>query len=421
MAIVISVRFKDSGRIYYFDPGELKLRVGEMVIVDTIHGPELAKVVYEQCDIPSEEVIGELKSVLRRADPEECTAASSMSYDYDEIMAVCNQKIFEHDLDMRLVKAEYNFYGSRLTFYFTSEQRVDFRALVRDLARTFKTRIELRQIGPRDEAKLLGGIGMCGRLLCCSTFLPDYTRVSIRMAKDQELPLNPAKISGVCNRLLCCLSYEHQQYVELKEGLPRRGTWVKTVDGRGQIVDINILQQRVTVQLAHSGMQEHYAITDVQEIPAPREKVQGTTDGDYEGIARRKGVGDADPAMKQSTGLDSSDDKVDVLDILDEEDISILEEYDLDALINIRRPGSVSVSKDEMLSRIVTPSSIQSPSQSDDPADRRRSPNRRRRRRSPEAHKKTQGEAPSTKQPESSSKSRGRRRSGKKSGGGSSI
>jgi hypothetical protein len=166
---------------------------------------------------------------------------------------------------MRLVKAEYNFDGSRLTFYFTADQRVDFRMLVRDLARTFKTRIELRQIGPRDQARLLGGVGICGRAFCCATFLPNYARVSVKMAKDQELPLNPSKISGVCGRLLCCLSYEHQQYCHMKADLPRRGMSVQTPDGPGEVVVTNILQQTVTVQLSHSGMQETYPVTQIQE------------------------------------------------------------------------------------------------------------------------------------------------------------
>ena len=166
---------------------------------------------------------------------------------------------------MRLVKAEYSFDGSRLTFYFTSEKRVDFRVLVRDLARTFKTRIELRQIGPRDEAKLLGGIGPCGRMLCCSTFLPDYARVSIKMAKDQDLPLNPTKISGVCGRLLCCLSYEHEQYLEIKAELPRRGAWVQTPDGPGEVVTVNVVRETVIVELAGSGVHEEFSPTQISE------------------------------------------------------------------------------------------------------------------------------------------------------------
>ncbi len=286
MAIVVSVRFKDSGRTYYFDPGNLDLRSGDMVIVDTIHGPELAKVAFEQMEVAESKVSGELKPVLRRAEKDDFL--TTQAYDYEDIMARCNEKIRQYGLDMSLVKAEYS-YGSRLTFYFTAEQRVDFRLLVRDLARTFKTRIELRQIGPRDEAKLLGGVGICGRMLCCSTFLPDYTRVSIKMAKDQDLPLNPAKISGICNRLLCCLSYEHQQYLELKADLPRRGTWVETIDGKGHVVEVNVLQQRVTVQLASSGMQEQYPIADIREIHTPTvEEQQALIEEEKELAAARR-------------------------------------------------------------------------------------------------------------------------------------
>ncbi|NJN68073.1 MAG: stage 0 sporulation family protein [Chloroflexaceae bacterium] len=284
MTVVVSVRFKDSGRLYYFDPGGLDLRQGDMVIVETMHGPEIARVVYENFDIPDSDITGELKAVVRRAVAADFESAQALQTRHDEVMRICNTKIREHGLPMRLVKAEYNFDASRLTFYFTSEQRVDFRLLVRDLAHTFKTRIELRQIGPRDEARLLGGIGICGRSLCCATFLPNYARVSVKMAKDQDLPLNPSKISGVCGRLLCCLSYEHQQYLELKEGLPRRGTWVQTPDGVGEVMDINILGQLVTVQLAYSGMQEQYRVCQVQETPPPgarqaRGKARGREDG----------------------------------------------------------------------------------------------------------------------------------------------
>ncbi|MFM2308761.1 MAG: hypothetical protein RLY87_882, partial [Chloroflexota bacterium] len=177
----------------------------------------------------------------------------------------CQEKIAEHELPMGLVKAEYSFDGSRLTFYFTADKRVDFRNLVRDLARTFRTRIELRQIGPRDEAKLLGGIGPCGRILCCASFLPDYARVSIKMAKDQDLPLNPAKISGVCGRLLCCLAYEHEQYIEMKAEMPRRGAWVQTPEGPGEVWSANVLRGTVTVMLAATGVQEEFTPEKIQE------------------------------------------------------------------------------------------------------------------------------------------------------------
>ncbi len=268
MTIVVGIRFKDSGKIYYFDPRDLELHQGDAVIVETVRGLEMAKVAHERRDVPESELVGELKPVVRHAEASDFERMQLLHSRHEEVMARCAEKVREHSLPMNLVKAEYSFDGSRLTFYFTAEKRVDFRLLVRDLARTFKSRIELRQIGPRDEAKLLGGIGPCGRLLCCATFLPDYARVSIKMAKDQDLPLNPAKISGVCGRLLCCLSYEHEQYVEMRGQLPRKGAWVQTPDGPGEVVSVNVIKQQVTVQLASSGMHELYNREQIQEATA---------------------------------------------------------------------------------------------------------------------------------------------------------
>lgn len=267
MPVVVGIRFKDSGKTYYFDPNGIEaLAQGDHVIVETVRGPELAKVAYSPRLVDPEEIVGELKPVLRRAEPTDFERLNQLNSRQDELLARCAEKIQEHGLPMRLVKAEYSFDGSRLTFYFTAEKRVDFRALVRDLARTFRTRIELRQIGPRDEAKLLGGIGPCGRLLCCATFLPDYARVSIKMAKDQDLPLNPTKISGVCGRLLCCLSYEHEQYVNVKSRMPRKGTWVQTPDGPGEVVGVNVLRETVIVALASTGLQEEFLPAQIQEV-----------------------------------------------------------------------------------------------------------------------------------------------------------
>ncbi len=266
MTVVVSVRFKDSGRAYYFDPHDLDIARGDMVIVETIHGPEIGRVTCERFHIDEDELTSELKPVLRHAEKADFERKHKLQENLDEVLSRCREKIHEHNLDMRLVKAEYNFDGSRLTFYFTADQRVDFRMLVRDLARTFRTRIELRQIGPRDEARILGGIGLCGRRLCCSTFLPNYARVSVKMAKDQDLPLNPTKISGVCGRLLCCLSYEHNQYCELKSGLPRRGAPVQTPDGPGEVIFVNVLQQMVMVQLNSSGMQESYPVSQLAAL-----------------------------------------------------------------------------------------------------------------------------------------------------------
>ena len=264
MPIVVAIRFKDSGKIYYFDPCELALLPNEHVVVETARGLEWARVVYAPHEVAESEIVGELKPVLRRAEPTDLERLRVLQTRHSEVLARCAEKVIEHGLPMHLVKAEYSFDGSRLTFYFTAEKRVDFRLLVRDLARTFKSRIELRQIGPRDEAKLLGGLGPCGRVLCCASFLPDYARVSIKMAKDQDLPLNPTKISGICGRLLCCLSYEHEQYVALRAALPRKGAWVQTPDGSGEVVDQHVLTQQVLVQLASSGMQETYDLTQVE-------------------------------------------------------------------------------------------------------------------------------------------------------------
>jgi cell fate regulator YaaT (PSP1 superfamily) len=268
MPVVVGVRFKDSGKTYYFDPHDVELNQGDHVIVDTVRGLELAKVAYPRQEVADSEIVGELKPVVRRAEPADIERQRLLQGRHEDVLARCAEKIREHSLPMSLVKAEYSFDGTRLTFYFTADKRVDFRVLVRDLARTFKSRIELRQIGPRDEAKLLGGIGPCGRVLCCASFLPDYARVSIKMAKDQDLPLNPAKISGVCGRLLCCLSYEHEQYVEMRSELPRRGTWVQTPDGPGEVLSQHVLKQQLLVQLASSGMTETYDLSAVEVTTA---------------------------------------------------------------------------------------------------------------------------------------------------------
>lgn len=267
MTLVVGIRFKDSGKTYYFAPHKLEdLLQGDLVIVDTVRGPELAKVAYPCRDVPDEEIMGEVRSILRRAERSDFERMAKLHARHEEVLRKCAEKVQNHQLPMNLVKAEYSFDGSRLTFYFTSEQRVDFRQLVRDLARTFRSRIELRQIGPRDEAKLLGGIGPCGRLLCCATFLPDYARVSIKMAKDQDLPLNPSKISGVCGRLLCCLSYEHQHYVDMKATMPAKDDWVQTPDGPGDVVGVNVLRAMVTVRLAGSGMEAEYSVQQIQQM-----------------------------------------------------------------------------------------------------------------------------------------------------------
>lgn len=269
MPTVVGIRFKDSGKTYYFDPTQVNdMTMGQYVIVETARGLEMARVAELPHDVEESVIVGELKPVIRPATDDDEVRWKQLNSRQDDLLRRCQEKIDEHQLPMGLVKAEYSFDGSRLTFYFTADKRVDFRNLVRDLARTFRTRIELRQIGPRDEAKLLGGIGPCGRILCCASFLPDYARVSIKMAKDQDLPLNPSKISGVCGRLLCCLAYEHEQYIEMKAELPRRGMWVQTPEGPGEVIVVNVLRGTVTVLLASSGVQEEFSPEIIQETTA---------------------------------------------------------------------------------------------------------------------------------------------------------
>lgn len=264
MTLIVGVRFKDSSKTYFFDPLDLDLHQHDMVIVETARGPELATIAYGKREIAEADIAGDLKVVIRRAEKRDLESLRILQNKEEAALQRCAELVAVHELSMKLIKAEYSFDGSRLTFYFTAGQRVDFRMLVRDLAHAFKTRIELRQVGARDEARLLGGIGPCGRELCCATFLPDYATVNIKMVKDQDLPLNPAKNSGICGRLLCCLSYEHPHYIELRARLPHRGTVVRTPDGRGEVVAINALQQTVLVRLTKSGMEANYPLAQVQ-------------------------------------------------------------------------------------------------------------------------------------------------------------
>lgn len=234
MPIVAGVRFRAAGKLYYFDPDKEQYQAGEKVIVETVRGLEFGEVAIPNREVPDEQITAPLKRIVRRAarkDEEQLAANRARE---KEALSICEGKIKEHNLPMSLVDGEYTFDGQKLIFYFTAESRVDFRELVRDLAGTFRTRIELRQIGVRDEAKMLGGLGPCGRAICCATFLGEFQPVSIRMAKEQNLSLNPTKISGLCGRLMCCLRYESEQYAEAK-GAPREvGTLVVEADEKGE-------------------------------------------------------------------------------------------------------------------------------------------------------------------------------------------
>ncbi len=249
MPRVVLIRLRHPGRLYHFEARELDLSPGDWVIVETARGRDLGQVVLPPAEVPEEELPEELKPVLRPAEEDDFRRAERFYEKEAEVLERTRSLVEEHGLPMRLVTAEYSCDGRFLTIYFTAEKRVDFRELVKDLARKFRTHIELRQIGARDEARLLGGIGICGRPLCCATFLHDALRISVRMAKDQDLPLNPMKISGVCGRLLCCLSYEWEQYREIKARLPAVGEEVVTPQGRGVVTAINVPQEAVSVEL----------------------------------------------------------------------------------------------------------------------------------------------------------------------------
>lgn len=249
MALIVSVRFRENGKIYDFAAGEFRPQVGEKVVVETARGVECGEVVAACRDIPDEKLTAPLKPVLRKATAEDIRRAEENREKERRAMATCQKKIAEHKLDMKLVDAEYAADNSKILFYFTADGRVDFRELVKDLAGVFRMRIELRQIGVRDEAKMLGGIGICGRPFCCAQFLPDFQPVSIKMAKEQGLSLNPTKISGSCGRLMCCLKYEQNTYEELLKLTPRVGAIVSTPEGKGVVTEANTLSGVLKVRL----------------------------------------------------------------------------------------------------------------------------------------------------------------------------
>jgi cell fate regulator YaaT (PSP1 superfamily) len=265
MVTVIGVRFKKAGKIYYFDPAEFEIEAGEHVIVETSRGIEFGDVVVGPKEVEEDEVVLPLKKVLRIATEQDKVVAAENRQKEREAFDICLQKIKEHGLPMKLIDVEYTFDVSKIIFYFTAEGRVDFRELVKDLAAVFRTRIELRQIGVRDEAKMLGGLGTCGRGLCCATFLGDFDPVSIRMAKDQNLSLNPSKISGICGRLMCCLKYENEAYEKAREIVPNVGVKVKTAKGKGQVVANNLLRETVTVELDNNEKYD-FPVTEVRVI-----------------------------------------------------------------------------------------------------------------------------------------------------------
>lgn len=281
MIKIVGVRFRNAGKIYYFDPKKLAIKKGDHVIVETARGIEYGSVVANVQEVTEDKVVQPLKAVIRIANAEDDAKAARNKEKEKDAMRICQEKIRKHKLEMKLIDAEYTFDNNKVLFYFTADGRIDFRELVKDLAAVFKTRIELRQIGVRDETKLIGGVGICGRPLCCHTFLSEFAPVSIRMAKEQNLSLNPAKISGVCGRLMCCLKNEEETYEYLNSRLPGVGDKVTADDGfKGEVQSVNVLRQLVKVLVDVDDEKElrEYEVERLKFKPRRRKEKSGNVE-----------------------------------------------------------------------------------------------------------------------------------------------
>ncbi len=276
MITVVGVRFKYAGKIYYFDPDNLDIIAGDHVIVETARGFEFGEAVIGLREVPEDDIVSPLKKVVRKATDEDKTKNEDNKAREKEAFTLCLEKISEHKLPMKLIDVEYTFDNSKIIFYFVADGRIDFRELVKDLAAIFRTRIELRQIGVRDESKMIGGLGPCGRTMCCASFLGDFEPVSIKMAKEQNLSLNPSKISGVCGRLMCCLNYEQNTYEDIRRKTPAVGSMVRTMDGKGEVVNTNTLLESVKVKLNIDDEIEirPYSIYDVELLSGSYENTE---------------------------------------------------------------------------------------------------------------------------------------------------
>lgn len=267
MPLVVGISFKKVGKVYYFDPAGIELQEGDPVIAETARGVEFGEVMTEPKEVPDEEIVSPLKKIVRKATPADMEREESNRHKEKNAFTTCQQKIQSHNLPMKLINAEYGFDGSQVTFYFSAEARVDFRELVKDLAGALRTKVQLHQVGVRDEAKLFGGMGPCGRKLCCSSFLNGFEPVSMKMAKEQSLFLNPLKFSGICGKLMCCLKYEYPIYKEVKSRLPAMGSIVMTQKGSGKVVEINVIKETLSVEL-QDGLVLHCTAEDlVQQSP----------------------------------------------------------------------------------------------------------------------------------------------------------
>lgn len=269
MPLVVGVSFKKAGKVYYFDPAGMDLHEGDFVIAETARGIEFGEVMLDPKDVPNEEIVPPLRKVVRRASEADMRREESNRDKEKRAYSTCQQKIQQHNLPMKLIDAEYCFDGSQVTFFFSAESRVDFRELVKDLAGALRTKVQLHQVGVRDEAKLFGGLGPCGRVLCCSSFMSDFEPVSMKMAKEQSLFLNPLKFSGLCGKLMCCLKYEYPNYKEAKNRLPSTNMIVETPRGRGRVVEVNIIGETVGVELEEGTVVRYPASELKYEKPCP--------------------------------------------------------------------------------------------------------------------------------------------------------
>jgi len=335
MAAVIGVRFKNAGKLYYFDPGPFWPIAGGFVVVETARGLEYGQVITGVRQVDDTLISAPLKKVVRVADAKDAEHAIENELFEKEAFSICQRKIEEHKLDMKLVNVERTFDNAKILFYFTADGRVDFRSLVKDLASVFRTRIELRQIGVRDEAKMMGGLGPCGRAICCGSFLGDFQPVSIKMAKEQNLSLNPTKISGVCGRLMCCLKYEQDHYEQTRKSMPRVGKEVETPEGVGTVIDINVLKETLTVRLRRGDISElkTFALADVKwyrsasQVGEPAQRGRQVLEQlEIEAQAIRNG------AKEMELETDFQEDLMEIVGMEDQEDASVLDTDDINMM-----------------------------------------------------------------------------------------
>lgn len=306
MKTIVGVRFRKPGKVYFFDPGYIQLRAKDKVIVETSMGEDIGEVVISKREIPEEKITTELKRVIRLANNRDIKKLEENKQKEKKAFATCFEKIKKHKLDMNLVDVEYKFDNSKIIFYFTADGRVDFRELVKDLAAIYKTRIELRQIGVRDEVRKIGGNGVCGRELCCCTFLNNFDIVSIKMAKEQSASLNPSKISGNCGRLMCCLKYEQEAYEEKLKHLPKVGAIVQTEDGEGVVTSLEVLKEVLRVQLKKDDITtyKNFKASDVKVIKNATSKVETMDSEEIENLKELKKLEALEKADKENVNRD---------------------------------------------------------------------------------------------------------------------